>query len=234
VSELQSRRDWQHLPKVTWNPTTGCDRTSPGCDHCYALSLAKRLKALGYPEYQRDGNSRTSGEGFGLTLHEAALQLPMGWSSPSCVLVNSMSDLFHPRVPLSFIQQVFDVMSQTPHHVYQVLTKRSKRLARFAGRLPWPENVGAGVSVETDKYVYRADDLRRVPAAMRFLHLEPLLGPVPSLNLTGIDWVVVGPENGPGSRPMKEEWVIEVRDRCREKGVSFFSAPAARFALLRR
>jgi protein gp37 len=207
---------------ATWNPTTGCDRTSPGCDHCYALSLAKRLKAMGVPKYQADGDARTSGPGFALTLHPDALDLPHKWSFPRTVFVNSMSDLFHDDVPVEFIEQVFKVMVATPRHTYQLLTKRSQRLVRLSDRLPWPSNLWMGVSIELDRYSFRADHLRRVPAAVRFLSLEPLLGPLPSLDLHEIDWVIVGGESGPGARPLQPAWVAEARDRCATNDVPFF------------
>ena len=211
----------QSLVMETWNPSTGCDRISPGCDNCYAMRLAPLLKASGDPDYQRDGDPRTSGPGFGLTLHEHALAVPHRWPGPHLVAVNTMSDLFHEQVPLAFLQRVFAVMAETPQHLYQVLTKRSRRLVRLAPELSWPANVSIGVSIESDRYSYRADHLRRVPAAFRFLQLEPLLGPVPSLGLSGIDWVVAGPEVGPGARPMEREWVTELRRRCLESGVIF-------------
>jgi protein gp37 len=207
---------------ATWNPTTGCDQVSPGCDHCYALTLAKRLKAMGQPKYQRDGDPRTSGPGFALTVHENALDIPRSWRAPRRVFVNSMSDLFHPKVPEDFVARVFDVMADTPRHRYQLLTKRPKRAAALAGRLPWPDNVWLGTSIELNDYVDRADQLRRVPAAVRFLSCEPLLGPLPSLDLGGIDWVIVGGESGPGARPMDESWVLDLRDRCRAMKIPFF------------
>jgi len=215
----RSRIEWT---EATWNPTTGCDRTSPGCDHCYALTLSKRLKAMGIPKYQRDGDPRTSGPGFGLTLHPDALDLPKRWTAPRMVFVNSMSDLFHDEVPDSFLAGVFEVMAATPQHTYQVLTKRSKRLARIAPKLDWPANVWMGVSVESDRYTFRADHLRQVPAAVRFLSVEPMLGPVPSLDLADINWVIAGGESGPGARPIERGWVTELRDQCRTEGVAFF------------
>jgi len=208
--------------EATWNPTTGCDRISAGCDHCYALTLAKRLKAMGAEKYQVDGDPRTSGPGFGLTLHPDALSVPYRWRTPRLVFVNSMSDLFHARVPLEFIREVFQVMADTPQHTYQVLTKRSRRLRRLAGKLDWPPNVWMGVSVEDQTHLYRVDDLREVPAAVRFLSCEPLLGPLTGLDLTGIDWVIAGGESGPGHRPMEEAWVLELRDLCQAHGVPFF------------
>ncbi|MCP4383420.1 MAG: phage Gp37/Gp68 family protein [Hyphomicrobiales bacterium] len=208
--------------EVTWNPTTGCDKTSPGCDNCYALTLAKRLRAMGQAKYQNDGDPRTSGPGFALTVHEDTLDAPYGWKSPRLIFVNSMSDLFHPDVPLDFIQRVFAVMSETPQHTYQVLTKRSKRLAAVASELNWPANVWMGVSVETDRYAFRLDHLRSVDAAVRFVSAEPLLGPLPNLDLTSIDWLIAGGESGANARPMDEQWVRDVRDQCGAAGVAFF------------
>lgn len=207
--------------EVTWNPTTGCDRTSPGCDHCYALTLAKRLKAMGQAKYQKDGDPRTSGPGFGLTLHEDVLTAPHRWAAPQKVFVNSMSDLFHPDVPDEFISSVFEVMVATPRHQYQVLTKRAKRLAEIADRLPWPDNVWIGVSIETQQYAFRATYLREVPAAVRFISAEPLIGPV-ALALDGIDWVIVGGESGAKARPIDATWVREIRDDCAQAGTAFF------------
>jgi protein gp37 len=208
--------------EATWNPTTGCDRTSPGCDHCYALTLAKRLKAMGVAKYQSDGDPRTSGPGFGVTLHPDALGLPLHWTSPRTVFVNSMSDLFHEQVPLDFINQVFSVMAETPQHTYQVLTKRAQRLARIAEDLPWSANVWMGVSIENDRYAFRASHLRNVPAAVRFLSVEPMLGPVPSVDLGGIQWVIAGGESGHGARPIEEAWVVDLQERCAQAGVAFF------------
>lgn len=207
---------------ATWNPTTGCDRTSPGCDHCYALALAKRLKAMGSSKYQRDGSPKTSGPGFGLTLHSDALRLPYTWSRPRRVFVNSMSDLFHDDVPVDFIRQVFAIMADTPQHNYQVLTKRSRRLAKIARLLTWPDNVWMGASIEDDRYTFRANHLRETPAAIRFLSVEPLIGPVTSLDVTGIDWVIVGGESGADARPIRQEWVEAIRDLCQTTGTAFF------------
>lgn len=217
-----SERSAIEWTEVTWNPTTGCDRTSPGCDNCYALTLAKRLKAMGQEKYQNDGDPRTSGPGFGLTLHEDALTLPYRWKSPRVVFVNSMSDLFHARVPLDFVRRVFQVMADTPQHTYQILTKRSLRLRRLADKLEWPSNVWMGVSVESAPHLSRVADLRQVPAAVRFLSCEPLLGPLDGLNVTGINWVIVGGESGPRFRRMDEKWATGIRDTCQETGVAFF------------
>ncbi len=208
--------------EVTWNPTTGCDRTSPGCDNCYALALAKRLRAMGQAKYQKDGHPRTSGPGFALTLHEDALDAPYRWRSPRLIFVNSMSDLFHPDVPLGFIQRVFRVMAETPQHTYQVLTKRSKRLAAWADQLDWPPNVWMGVSVETERYAFRLEHLRSVGSAVRFVSAEPLLGPLPNLDLTSIDWLIAGGESGTNARPMDGSWVRDLRDQCDAAGVAFF------------
>ncbi|MFA5786139.1 MAG: phage Gp37/Gp68 family protein [Actinomycetota bacterium] len=207
--------------QATWNPTTGCDRISAGCENCYALTMAARLRAMGQPKYQKDGDSRTSGPGFGLTLHEGVLDVPTRWASPKMIFVNSMSDLFHARVPPVFIERVFEAMRATPQHTYQVLTKRSSRLAALADRLRWPANLWVGVSVEAQRCAFRVDDLRRVPAAVRFISLEPLLGPV-EIDPTGIDWVIAGGESGPRARPMDPEWVRGVRDQCMAEKVPFF------------
>jgi protein gp37 len=208
--------------EATWNPTTGCDRVSSGCDNCYALTLAKRLKAMGVARYQRDGDPRTSGPGFGVTCHPEALGLPKSWRRPRLVFVNSMSDLFHAQVPFSFVQQVFDVMASTPQHTYQLLTKRARRLRRVADRLDWPPNVWIGVSVEDAAALPQVDDLRAVPAAVRFLSCEPLLGPLTGLDLTGIGWVIVGGESGPRARAMNPRWALEIRDLCVDAGVPYF------------
>ena len=207
---------------ATWNPTTGCDRTSPGCDHCYALTLSKRLKAMGQAKYQRDGDPRTSGPGFGITLHEDALGLPGRWGAPRTVFVNSMSDLLHDQVPTEFIARVFSVMRDAQQHTFQILTKRSQRLAKVASHLDWPSNVWMGVSVESDRYLFRARHLRSVDAAVRFLSLEPLLEPLPSLDLDGIHWVIVGGESGHEARPIATDWVRKIRDQCLATDTPFF------------
>ncbi|WP_194821570.1 DUF5131 family protein [Micromonospora sp. S-DT3-3-22] len=208
--------------EATWNPTTGCDRVSRGCDNCYALTLAKRLKAMGQPRYQRDGDPRTSGPGFGLTLHPDSLELPLTWKRPRLVFVNSMSDLFHAQVPTSFVRQVFEVIAATPQHTYQVLTKRARRLRRAAPSLAWPSNLWMGVSVEDLSAVHRIDDLRTVPAALRFLSCEPLLGPLPRLQLDGIGWVIAGGESGANARQLDPAWVVDLRDQCTSVEVPFF------------
>lgn len=243
----------------TWNPVTGCDKISPGCGlarpgsddahtgrtgGCYALALAGRLKAMGQEKYQHDGNPRTSGPGFAVTLHPAALTVPLRWRKPQTVFVNSMSDIGHAKVSDGFIARIFAVMASTPQHTFQVLTKRPRRLARLLadtaflqrvrdiapaiapGRLPaksWPlPNVWMGTSIETDEYAWRAEALRQTPAAVRFLSCEPLLGPLPSLELDAIDWVIAGGESGPKSRPVDLDWVRQIRDHCLDRQVSFF------------
>jgi protein gp37 len=197
----------------TWNPVTGCSKISAGCAHCYAERMARRLQAMGQPNYSH---------GFAVTLHEDALGLPLKWKRPQMVFVNSMSDLFHECVPPQFIQKVFEVMRQATWHRFQVLTKRSKRLVELSIHIEWPANVWVGVSVENEDYATRIDHLRQVKAQVRFLSLEPLLGPLPDLDLSGIDWVIVGGESGPGARPMKEEWVIDIRNQCQTAGIPFF------------
>ena len=197
----------------TWNPLTGCTKISPGCQHCYAERMAKRLQAMGQPNYAN---------GFRLTLHEHALVAPLGWKKPQMIFVNSMSDLFHRDVPLDFVLRVFDVMRQAHWHTFQVLTKRSERLLALDGALDWPANVWMGVSVERQDYAFRIDHLRATQARLKFLSLEPLLSPLPALDLAGIDWVIVGGESGPGARALDPVWVTQVRDQCLAAGVPFF------------
>lgn len=208
--------------EVTWNPVTGCDRVAAGCDHCYALTLSKRLKAMGLEKYQNDGDPRTSGPGFGVTIHPTALAQPYKWRSPKVVFVNSMSDLFHAKVPIGFVRDIFDVMRETPQHTYQILTKRASRMAKLADKIDWPDNVWMGVSVESFDAVDRIDHLRATPAAIRFLSCEPLITALPKMNLTGIDWVIVGGESGAGARPMLEEWALDIRDQCAAADVAYF------------
>lgn len=215
----KSQIEWT---EATWNPVTGCDRVAAGCDNCYALALSKRLKAMGAEKYQNDGSPITSGPGFGVTIHPQALRQPYSWKAPKVVFVNSMSDLFHAKVPVSFVQDIFDVISATPQHTYQVLTKRSHRMARVASRLDWPQNLWMGVSVENQDVVDRIDHLRQVPAAVRFLSCEPLIGPIERLNLDGIHWVIAGGESGPNHRPMDPHWVESIRDQSLEAEVPFF------------
>ena len=199
--------------EATWNPVTGCTKVSPGCTHCYAERLSYRLRAMGKKHYK---------DGFRLALHEDALTIPVAWRSPRIVFVNSMSDLFHEDVPLSFIQRVFQVMTACPHHTFQILTKRPQVAAEHAGQLSWPTNVWLGTSIESVEVTPRIKHLRRIPAAIRFLSVEPLLAPIPRLPLAGIHWVIVGGESGPHCRPMEPEWVRVIRDRCVERGVPFF------------
>lgn len=177
---------------------------------------------MGNSKYQRDGDSRSSGPGFGITVHTEELALPHRWKSPRVIFVNSMSDLFHSDVSDQFIEDVFQVMADTPRHTYQVLTKRSQRLTKLASRLSWPDNIWIGVSVETDRYCFRIDHLREVPAAVRFVSAEPLLGGLPSLDLHAIDWVIAGGESGPNARPMHPSWVFDIRDKCLESDTAFF------------
>lgn len=202
--------EWTH---VTWNPVTGCDKVSPGCDHCYANRMALRLQGMGVSKYRN---------GFKLTLHPDVLEQPIGWKKPRVIFVNSMSDLFHDKVPLEYIQQVFNVAERAPQHIFQVLTKRSKRLKRLAGKLTWPDNLWMGVTVERQEYAYRIKDLRATGAAIKFLSLEPLLGPLTDLDLAEIDWAIVGGESGPGARPMAPDWAREIRRQCKEQNVHFF------------
>ena len=198
---------------ATWNPVTGCTKISPGCKHCYAERMAHRLKAMGQRNYAN---------GFDLTLQPHMLELPLKWRQPCRVFVNSMSDLFHRDVPVSYVKEVFEVMRRAHWHQYQVLTKRSERLRELAPQLPWAPQIWMGVSVENEKYLYRIDDLRQTAAHIKFLSLEPLLGPLLRLNLRGIDWVIVGGESGPGARPMDPNWVRNIRDQCTRASVPFF------------
>ncbi len=207
---LNSAIEWT---ESTWNVVTGCTKISPGCRHCYAERMAKRLQAMGQPNYER---------GFRVTLHEHALELPLTWRKPRMVFVNSMSDLFHDRVPEAFIRRIFDVMRRASWHTFQVLTKRAERLESLGCTLDWPPNVWMGVSVEAAEYLHRLDHLRTVPASVRFVSFEPLLGAVGRINLKGIHWVIVGGESGPGARPMAENWVVDIRDQCRRAAVPFF------------
>ena len=198
---------------ATWNPVTGCSKVSPGCKHCYAERMAKRLQAMGQPNYAN---------GFEVTLQPHMLELPLEWKRPRRVFVNSMSDLFHKDVPLSFIKKVFSVMRRANWHQYQLLTKRSERLLEVSPLLTWEPHIWIGVSVENDDYTTRIDDLRKTGADVKFLSLEPLLGPLRKLNLRGIDWVIVGGESGPGARPMNPDWVRDIRDQCIRANVPFF------------
>jgi protein gp37 len=236
----ESKIEWTG---TTWNPVTGCDQISPGCDRCYALTLAARLKAMGQPKYQADGDPHTSGRGFAVTCHPGELARPLGWRKPRLVFVDSMGDLYHPTAlaagddgqpaelphDATFLRRVFETMAATPRHTYQVLTKRPQLMRSWFDQTTppaghdWPlANVWLGTSIEADRWTFRADHLRATPATVRFLSLEPLLGPLPSLDLGGIDWVIAGGESGPGARPMHPSWVRDLRDRCTEAQIPFF------------
>lgn len=199
--------------EATWNPVTGCSKISAGCAHCYAERMAVRLKAMGQPNYRH---------GFEVTCHPAVLNLPLQWRKPRMVFVNSMGDLFHEEVSESFIRRVFDVMNKASWHQFQVLTKRAERLAQLAPRLHWTPNIWMGVTVEEQSCAQRVEHLRNTSAHTKFLSMEPLLGPVTHLDLTSIDWVIVGGESGPGARRMEEEWVVSLKQRCEVEGVPFF------------
>jgi protein gp37 len=206
----KSNIEWTEM---TWNPVTGCTKVSQGCKHCYAERMAKRLTAMGADRYRN---------GFKVTLHPDLVDVPRNWRQPRVVFVNSMSDLFHDEIPLAYIQRVFATMRDCPHHTFQVLTKRAERLAEFAPYLPWPSNVWMGVSVESARVKHRVTALQTVPAKVRFLSLEPLIGPLEVLQLAGIHWVIVGGESGPKARPMREEWALSILRQCRSARVPFF------------
>jgi protein gp37 len=199
--------------ECTWNPVTGCTKTSPGCKHCYAERMAYRLKAMGVPAYS---------DGFAVRLQPQALEAPLTWKRPKTVFVNSMSDLFHREVPDEYIFRVFSIMKQAHWHTFQVLTKRADRLLALSPKLDWPKNVWQGISVESKGYYDRIRSLQRTGAAVKFLSCEPLLGPLPRMPLKNINWVIAGGESGPGSRPMDPDWVRSIRDQCRKSGVPFF------------
>ncbi len=199
--------------EMTWNPVTGCSKISSGCKHCYAERMAKRLRAMGSERYAN---------GFRLTLHTDLVDAPKSWKKPRLVFVNSMSDLFHQAVPSEFIQRVFQTMKDCPQHTFQILTKRSTRLCELSHVLPWPSNVWMGVSVEDSRVIKRITDLVEVPAKVRFLSCEPLIGPLKKLPLRGIHWVIVGGESGPGARTMHQEWVESIHNQCRRAEVAFF------------
>jgi protein gp37 len=199
--------------EATWNPVTGCTKISPGCAHCYAERLAKRLQAMGQARYR---------DGFRVTLQDDLLDLPLRWRTPRRIFVNSMSDLFHQAVPDAFIRRVFATMGRADWHCFQILTKRAERLAVLSPQLSWRPHIWVGVSVEQRRYLSRIDALRQTGAQVKFLSLEPLLGPLPNLDLRGIDWVIVGGESGPGARPMNPAWVIDLRDQCQWAEVPFF------------
>jgi protein gp37 len=205
-----SRIEWT---QATWNPVTGCSKVSPGCAHCYAETFAERWRGLkGHPYEQ----------GFDLRLWPQRLDQPLRWKRPRVIFVNSMSDLFHEDIPFGYVEKVFGVMSEASQHIFQVLTKRHERLAELAPKLSWPENVWMGVSIENKRWVERADYLRQVPAAVRFISAEPLLGPLVGLDLEGIDWLIAGGESGPGHRSVKEEWILDLQRQCKEARVAFF------------
>lgn len=197
----------------TWNPVTGCTKISPGCKNCYAERMANRLNAMGQKRYKNN---------FKVTLHEDLIETPLLWKKPRIVFVNSMSDLFHKEVPDDFIKRVFNVMVKADQHIFQVLTKRSKRLVELSPELSWSTNIWTGVSIENQSMVNRINDLRKVPSQVRFLSIEPLIGSITDLNLNGIHWVIVGGESGPYSRPMQKEWVVKIRDSCKKNNVKFF------------
>lgn len=206
----RSRIEWT---EATWNPVTGCSKVSPGCAHCYAETFAERFRGVpGHPYEQ----------GFDLRLWPERLSMPLRWQTPRMIFVNSMSDLFHEEVPDEYIAAVFSIMAQAHWHTFQVLTKRHRRLSELGPQLNWPVNVWMGVSIENRRFVHRADYLRSVPAAVRFISAEPLLGPLDGLNLTHIDWLIAGGESGHHHRPVKEEWLLELRDLCQLEGVAFF------------
>lgn len=206
----KSNIEWTNM---TWNPVTGCTKVSTGCKHCYAEAMAKRLHAMGSPRYAN---------GFRVTLHDDLIELPLTWKKPRRVFVNSMSDLLHDDVPLDFIQRVFDTMKRCPQHQFQVLTKRPERLIVVNQELEWTDNIWMGVSVENQRYAYRSQLLREVPAHIRFLSVEPLVGRIEHLPLEGINWVIVGGESGPRARPLDPAWVEEIYYQCRESDVPFF------------
>jgi protein gp37 len=199
--------------EASWNPATGCHKVSPGCAHCYAETFAERWRGVPNHPYE---------QGFDLKLWPNRLDIPLRWRRPRLIFVNSMSDLFHEDIPDAFVAEVFDVMRQAHWHTFQVLTKRHERLAELAPMLPWSPNVWVGVTIENRRFVHRAAYLREVPAAVRFISAEPLLGPLEGLDLTGVDWLIAGGESGPRHRLVREEWVVELRDRCLAEGVAFF------------
>ena len=198
---------------MTWNPTTGCDKISAGCKFCYAEIMSRRLQAMGVEKYK---------DNFEVRMHEDALNIPYTWKNSKVVFVNSMSDLFHKNIPLEFIQKVFKVMNENPQHIFQVLTKRAERLSELHNELKWTHNIWMGVSVENDKVRDRIDFLRKTNARVKFLSLEPLIGPLRHLNMSGIDWIIVGGESGHNPRPMKPEWVLDIQEQCKNNDVAFF------------
>jgi len=206
----ESKIEWT---QSTWNPVTGCSKISAGCANCYAERMAGRLRAMGQRNYRN---------GFDVTCHEHVLETPLRWRKPRTIFVNSMSDLFHEEIEDDFIMRVFDVMKRASQHQFQVLTKRAERLEQLAPELPWPENVWMGVSVENQDCAWRIDKLTATDAQVKFLSVEPLLGPICDMNLAGIDWVIVGGESGPGAREMREEWVLDIKEQCELHEIPFF------------
>jgi protein gp37 len=205
-----TRIEWT---ETTWNPTTGCSKISEGCSHCYAERMAFRLNAMGSEKYRNN---------FQLTLHPELIDEPKGWKTPRTIFVNSMSDLFHELIPFEFIQKVFQTMNECPQHTFQVLTKRAQKLFEYDDRLRWTKNIWMGVTVESKLHVNRIEALRHSGAMVKFLSIEPLLSEIKNLNLSGIDWVIVGGESGPGARPMKESWVLDIKAMCKDQNVPFF------------
>lgn len=199
--------------EATWNPVTGCDQVSPGCAHCYAKTFAERWRGIPGHHFE---------QGFDLRVWPERLEQPRRWKRPRMIFVNSMSDLFHERIPDEFIAQVFDAMREASWHTFQILTKRHERMVELGRNLDWPPNVWMGVSIENRRFVRRTDYLREIPAAVRFVSAEPLLGPLEDLDLAGIDWLIAGGESGPGHRPVREEWLLDLRDRCLQEQVAFF------------
>ncbi len=206
----ESSIEWTEL---TWNPVTGCTKISPGCKYCYAETMTRRLKAMGAVKYK---------DGFTIKTHRDALNIPFTWKRPKIVFVNSMSDLFHPEVPFEFIQAVFLVMNSTPQHVYQILTKRSERLLELSAKLNWTENIWMGVSIENEDYTFRIDDLAKTSAKTKFLSIEPLIGPIKTLNLNKINWVIVGGESGHKARPIRKVWIDYIKSVCERDKIPFF------------
>lgn len=198
---------------MTWNPTTGCSKISKGCKHCYAETMSMRLQSMGNPKYEN---------GFEITLHPNTLEIPYSWKKTRIVFVNSMSDLFHEDIPFDYVQKVFRVMNDNPQHIFQVLTKRAEQLSKLHTRLNWPSNTWMGVTVESKEYEYRIDLLRETSASVKFLSIEPMIGPTRTLDLSGIDWVIVGGESGFGARPIKKEWVLDIQEQCLHADVPFF------------
>lgn len=210
MASSKTKIEWT---ESTWNPVTGCSPISDGCKNCYAMRLARRLKAMGNSRYRN---------GFDVTLHKDLLSVPLTWGKPRLIFVNSMSDMFHENIPLDFIQSVFATMRMAKNHTFQVLTKRSSRMLELSEQISWPKNVWMGVTIESSKYLYRAENLRKTGAFVKFLSMEPLIGPVHNIDLNGIDWVIVGGESGPGSRVILEPWVTNIRDICISANVPFF------------